>query len=123
MKKLLMKWFPSYFNVCKHYELDFEKLEGPNSALKIQVVDEETANTFEKLGISPERGEFLERETKKCMIDHDSRIATMKAMEKHVKHINEFYMVSVLMMEEANGGLPGFIQHIMQRGGGRPPEE
>jgi hypothetical protein len=125
MKKLLMKWFPGYFKVCKHVSVDFEDLPK-NDALSLIEVDDETNNTFDKLGISDDRGEFLMKEIRKAMIDTDCRINVMRNMEKHIKHINEFYIVVLIMEREAyqnaGGGLGGLLQAMMQKGPPPPGE-
>jgi len=124
MKNLLMKWFPSYFKVCKHIAVNFEDLVQDN-ALNLVVVDDETPNTFDKLGISDERGTFIMKEVRKAMIDSGCRVSVMQAMQKNIKHINEFYITVLIMEREAHrnagGGLGGFLKAMIEQG--PPPGE
>ena len=121
MKKLLLKWFPKFFNVSKHTTINFEDLKQ-NAILHLIEVDDETSNTFDKLGISDKRGEFFMKEVRKAMIDTDCRIGVMKRMQKHIKHINEFYIVVLIMEKEvynnSMGGLGGLLKAMVE---GKPP--
>jgi hypothetical protein len=124
MKKLLMRLFPRYFTVHNHTVVNFEDVVQDDS-LRLVLVDDESINTFDKLGISDERGSFLMKEVRKAMIDTDCRVNVMHIMQQHVKHINEFY-VTVLMMEKeasygSNGGLNGLLKAIIEQG--PPPTE
>lgn len=125
MKKLLMKWFPKYFNVCQHTFLNFEDLEASGNALELVVVDDESNNTFDKLGISDERGEFIMKEVKKAMIDVDCRVSVIQSLSSNIKHINEFYIAVLIMEREiyknSGGGLGGFLKAIIEKG--PSPEE
>ena len=49
MKKLLIKWFPKYFNVTNSTFINFEDLEASGNALELVIVDDESSNTFDKL--------------------------------------------------------------------------
>ena len=121
MKKLLIKLFPKYFNVCKHISLNFEDLES-STDLELVVVDDETNNTFDRLGIDDELGEFLFKEVKKAMIDTDCRVEVMQRMSKHIKHINEFYICVLIMEREAHSrGGGDLLKAIL--GAQRPPEK
>lgn len=118
MKKLLLKLFPSYFNVCQHTYLNLEDIKQPDSALKLVIVDDGTDNTFDKLGITDERGEYIMKEVRKAMIDNPSRIEVMKSLENDLKHMNEVFIAILIMEKEANQGgspLSGLIMAMMNK--------
>lgn len=119
-----MKLFPSFFGIVIKEYVDFSKLNNPGKPLRLLVLDEETDHTYEILGITKERGIFLEKQVKKALIDCKGYIETMRMLEKDIKHINEFYMC-VLMVHAADrpsmpsiGGLDDLMKAIMGMPGG-----
>jgi hypothetical protein len=121
MKKLLMKLFPSYFTVNTTKVINFEDME-PSNNLHLQMVTDETDNTLEALGITDERADVLIREVKKAILDSTCKISVMQKMEKHITHINEFYIVALMVQRETEMLSGGGMHPLMQLlSGMRPP--
>ena len=124
MKKFIMKLFPSFFGVTIREYVDFEKINDPTKPLRLLVLNEETRVTSDMLGITEERASYLEKQVQKALIDSTGYIGTIQALEKDIKHINEFYMC-VLVMQAADSpklsGMGGLMAAIL--GGIRGPED
>lgn len=97
MKKLLFKWFPKFFIVKNILNLD--QVEVIAHPYRLANVNPETNNTFEGLGITEERSfelykkmiHFIKDEKVSC------KIQLLIKMEPDIKHINEFYVTTLLM--------------------------
>jgi len=117
MKKLLFKLFPSYFSICQHTTIDYENLPKPENPLSLVLVDEENEDTIRVLGMNEEREDFLYKEVKKAVIDNECKIAVLQQMTPHLKHINEFYVVTLMIQRETSmlgSPLGGLIQSFME---------
>jgi len=102
MKKLLMKWFPSYFNVTEVY--DFDSIEVITHPYRLAQVDKDTSHTFVSLGIPDDRLVELFKKTKSAMYSEGCKIKTLIKLEadNEIKHINEFYAIAIFMEKEAD---------------------
>ena len=97
MKKLLMKWFPKYFIVNNRTYMDVSKLEDAQKVFKLVHVDPGKEHMHEGLGITEERLEVLGKQVKEAINNSDNIIDTMILLSPNFKHINEFYITSILV--------------------------
>jgi len=118
-----MKWFPSYFHVCKHYEVDYESIKR-DSALNIAIVDKENDLPHRALGIPDDRAEELLKAIKKSLLASDGNpvIALEEVSRVIVKHANELAWCSMQIQKVAEinrmmGGMGGAMIIV----GGPPP--
>lgn len=116
MKKLLMKWFPSYFNVTKIF--DFDSIEVITHPYRLAQADLETSHTFKALGMTDERLIELFKKTKAAMITEGCKIKTLIKLEANgeFKHINEFYAVAIFMEKEADMMGPEGLMKLLFEG-------
>ena len=125
MKKLLMKWFPKYFNINKTILIDTSKLEGGDKKFMVFHVDPGNEHMHEGLGISDEQVKFFSTEIKRAILDSENTIDAMAKMTPHIKHANEFYMVSIMLytevqrMHTGRGG-GGLLEALLRASGGGP---
>jgi len=106
MKKFIIKLFPSFFNVTNVLDTSAQTEGNP---FKIAIVEPDSNETFETMGIPEDRIDFLFKEVKEAMDKYDGKTEVLIALEPHIKHINEFYAVVILMSNiiehRANAGI------------------
>lgn len=94
MKKLLMKWFPSYFTVIKYVDA---KEAVANELLYIQKINDENPESFiEELGMTEERADELDKLVRKSIIDAKTNTDVMVKCSKYCRHVNEVFFCTVL---------------------------
>jgi hypothetical protein len=102
-------------------------MDAPDKPLGLVLVDEENEDTMRVLGLTEKREEFLHKEVKKAVIDNTCKISVMQDMEKHIKHINEFYVVTLMIQRETSmmgSPIGGLLQSFLEsRRDGPSPEE
>lgn len=103
MKKLLLKWFPSFFHVCVHNEIKFEDVKR-DRALDIVLVDPEAGNITSSLGIADERATQISKICQIAWIQNSTYTATIADVSKSCNHANELafalYVLTKRMTEE-----------------------
>lgn len=110
MKKLLLKWFPSFFKVS--YTLDLEKAEAGN--LGIVFVDTPNDKIYEALAISEKKADDLEKFAFKALIDTDTFTDAIRLMEAECKHVNEL-VYGMFVLSNMRDKLSNPISGIMLR--------
>lgn len=128
MKKLLMKWFPNYFNIHNHVTtyLDVSKVGSEMvDNLRVFEVNTEDNTLTGGLGITDERamelGKAVEIEFLRC----DNICQVMQNLTKDtVKHANEsFYCAHIIANKMKSRSGSDFIQGLMEaikKGGNNP---
>ncbi len=118
-----MKLFPSFFGLTIKEFVDYEKIDNTDTPFKLRIINEESNAVYEMLGITRERGKYLESSLKKASIDCEGHIEALQMLEKDIKHINEFYMCVLLLkaMDEPPMMMGGFGNFMAQILGGMPP--
>ena len=128
MKKLLMEWFPKYFTINNTFLIDTRDLEGGNNKFKVFHVDPGNEHMHEGLGMTDEQVKFFSTEIKRAILDSENTIDAMAKMTPHIKHANEFYMVSIMLytevqrMHSGNGG-GGLLEALMRAHRGGPDKD
>jgi hypothetical protein len=126
MKKLLQKWFPSYFNICKHTWIDHEKLSEGNYA--VTQIEESQDRISEVFGISPERYKELVKRADKAFMSTDTITGALEMASPICKHPNELAMLTIAIWDRKvnNNGLPPGIADALIKGilgSGGPKDE
>lgn len=111
MKKLLMKWFPGYFQVSNIINLD--QIEVISHPYRLAIVDKDTTKTFDALGLEDDRLEFLLNQVEKEMIGKNCKLEVLNAIEPNIKHINEFYVCVMFLERKTSSGLSGFAKFLL----------
>jgi len=129
MKKLLFKWFPKFFTVNTTNYIDPKDLDEGDFRFKVYHVDPENEHMHEGLGITEERVQFFSKEVKRAILDSGNTIDAMARMAPHLKHANEFYLVSIMIYRQVkkmgygsnSSKLDSLLAALLS--GGNPPKE
>lgn len=124
MKRLLMKWFPSYFTVNNHVTkfLNVDDL-GPFDALKVIEVDKNSETITGGLGITDERAHELAKQVRIQFLECNNIVEIMVNMtSKYIKHPNESFFVAYQiannMQRRNEPGIEGFLEFLKRKGQG-----
>lgn len=115
MKKLLMKWFPGFFQVIKLIDTRNDLGEkNPFQVVRVVEPEEDGDNLHTALGVTLERFEELLAMVRKSINDNNNTVDVMEDISGKAKHANEFFLMNVMMMKEINrmqsgGGILGAI--------------
>lgn len=125
-----MRWFPSYFNVeiDNRTFLKLEDVDGGQKHLKIIHLNTESDKLSECLGVDEDRYIFLVKQCRKAVIDTSNMADAMIMMNKHLGHINEFYLCAIMVQDFAQpnrgpAGLMDLLLGSIKGGPTRSPEE
>lgn len=118
MKKILIKWFPKYFNVCNHTYIDLKTLGDPGKILHVYNVEDSKASLAEALGIDEKRGTELQKISIDAWRNTSSISTALEIASKELKHANELVLISIILYsinEKLNGGLPPGLQALLMK--------
>jgi hypothetical protein len=126
MKKLLFKMFPKFFTVniteekiINVNQLDTSNLPDGTNKFKVFHVEPDNENMHEGLGISEEKVSFYSKKVKMSILESKNTIDAMALLAPHIKHANEFYLVSIMLyvevqrMQGGNGGPGGLLAALL----------
>ena len=103
MKKLLLKWFPSFFHVCVHNDVKFEDIKR-DRALDVVLLDPESGSITQSLGITDERANELEKQCNIVWLEAKTFTATAELISQRCNHVNEYtfamYLITKRMTQE-----------------------
>lgn len=117
MKKLLMKWFPGYFNVVQMIDVSTLKQHG---RFELTIVNPEEDRIDTCLGITEERADELIRLIHKEIQERDSIVDVISEVGKHCVHINEsvWCTMQIRGIVDQHNRVGSFIEAISNIGRG-----
>ena len=129
MKKLLFKLFPKFFTVNITKYIVPKDLDEKDNKFKVYNIDPNSEFIYGGLGISEERAYFFDKEVKKSILNSENTIDAMIEMYPHIKHANEFYLVSIMIYRQVkmmdygknSSKLDSLLAALLS--GGNPPKE
>lgn len=124
MKKLLMRWFPKYFNVCQHTYVDFKQFDI-NPDLNVRWIEPGKDNMVDALGIDENRYKELENLCEKSLQSSTDVIQCVSKLENKLHHANELCMCCFIIAHkvEKMRGPASLLKFLMERSGNGPKGE
>ena len=99
MKKILIKWFPKYFNVTVIRRIPVEK--NKECSLIVRHLTE-SDSMIEALGIGTKRSEELQKFVMDALRTHTRATSAIEDVSSNVVHANELYFVTYVLHEKIN---------------------
>ncbi len=125
MKKLLMKWFPGYFQVTSVTWVKFEDFPADTKPFTLIDFNEDDPHLHVNLGIEDKRAQVLVAACDKGLNNNSTMVAAMNSMNDTIKHINEYYYCSIMMkdmMMRQSNPMNGLFAAIIRGSQGGGPE-
>lgn len=122
-KGWLMRKFPEYFNIHVENNIDVSTYPEIGNKLDLIVVEPDTNLTHETLGIPDDRCKEIHDAVVEAVMGSKCKVSAMKLVTKKLKHVNEFYMAT-LMMENVTRKMSGNPIEMLLGGllGGMKPD-